>query len=156
MERNFKEHFRTLQNIYLGLFVGMFLFAFVIIFFLTPESTEGYKTYDLIFPFFSMITLTGSFILFKYLLENAMKEENFKIKFSYYKYAKIAIAGIWETTILIALIIYFFSGNMSFLFISSFFVVLLLANIPTIPRYIDDLELSEEEIQKLNDEHLKF
>lgn len=156
MERNFKEHFRALQIIYLGLFMGMFLFAFVVYFVLKPERTEGLEFFNLVVPIFSMLALAGSFIAFKYLLEKALKEKDFETKFNQYRLAIITRGAIWEGTVLFATVIYLLSGNINLLIIAIVFIVLFLFNTPTISKFIADLEMSGEEAQKLHDENFKF
>lgn len=152
-----KAYFRALTIVYFALIAGQVLFVFLSLFLIqTGQLGDGGNELRNIFlfivPLFAFGGILGSNIMFKKGLSEAKSKKGLLDKLNFYRSALIVRYALLEGPSFFSIVVYLLTGDLLFLGIAAFIIVIFLIIKPSPEKAINDLELSHEEKQVLYDD----
>lgn len=155
MQQNFKQYFNILRILHLALNAAVIAFAVVIHFVMLPSSglkpagssdllvyiAAGYMTF----------AISLGYWLFGSQLKTAKAATSLSDKLNTYRSANIIRWALLEGAALMALVFYFVSGKILLVAIAGVALLLLGLLHPTQMRLKEDLDLSQTELDRLDD-----
>lgn len=148
--------YKTLNILFTAFLAGQIVFALIFLFVvLPPEKIEGNSTFSSILLLLSIcLSVAGLFggnVLYKKSVQKASQENEAEKKMEAYKGALIMKYALLEGPCLFALIAYFLTGNIQFMYMAGLLIIVFVMNKPSRDKIATELQLSEQEVQT----HLK-
>ena len=149
VEQTSQKYFKELRILHLALLVGQVLISGILYSMTIGEKrTTGLDfsdIYSFIVPGAIVFGFVASSIVFKRLVEKAKEEKDLKDKLGAYRGASIAKWGLLEGSTMIALILFFISGNLTFLMMGGAMIAYFASTGSSIDKTIEDLALNRDE-----------
>ncbi len=146
-----KEFFNGLSIVFYALIIGLVFFALVS--FYLQQNNFG-KTEMNIFKYIVPIFIYGAFrggsILFKKQVNNAIPKTDLLEKLILYRSALIVKYALLEGAAFFAIVAYLLTGEVLHLALAGISILAFLFSIPSIAKTENDLELNQDERQKIN------
>lgn len=142
---------RTSTIIHLALLSGQAMFAFVM-FSLSEQTAIKFDNNDpftFIVPMFALGSIFISILLFKTLINKAVKAGSLTMKLTGYQTAAIVRMALLESAGLFSIVTYYIAGNFLFLLIAIFLMIYGIVLMPTVENIADNLQLSYDEKMEL-------
>ena len=150
----FRDYIKSLQIVYVALIIGPVLFALMsFLLQLKGFGTVSYETHVLmiiIIPIFLFAGVVGSYIIPKKKLKDCIDKPTLKEKLNAYRSVLIIKYAFIEGSSFLAIVAYLVSGDLIFLFLTVFLLLIFLAYMPLKMNIHMDLELNYDEIQLIN------
>lgn len=151
-----KDYFKAMQIVHLAMIAGLVLFMLVSAFFVNGlifDQTDGdiMNIFMVVVPLLIFGGLFGSTVLVKNKLNLAKQKPNLLEKMSHYRSALIINFAMLEGPSFFAIVAYMLTGNLLFLGMAGLLLLVFFTIRPTTEKAIRDLELSQDEIKRLND-----
>ena len=151
-----QQFFRTLIIIHsvmaLGLVAVIGIFYFVLPEVETPEAlAELSNVLYLVIPIFAIAGIALSYFVKHIRLRSARQRENLTRKLPEYQTTMIIQSGILETLGMLTAMSYFLLSEPLFLALTAAIAIIMLRNMPTKNKAIQDLSLNQEEVDTIND-----
>lgn len=151
-----KDYFKTMQILHLAMIAGLVFFMLVSAFFvrgllLEPIDSGIMSILMVVVPLLIFGGLFGSTLLIKNKLNVAKQKPNLTEKMSDYRAALIINFAMLEGPSFFAIVAYMLTGNLLFLGMAGLLLLVFFTIRPTTEKAIRDLELSPDEIKRIND-----
>ena len=151
-----REYFQSLKIIYIALLTGMLIIGGVFVF-LNMEGQSGDDIHSLnnilqyIVPIIILGGILGGLMISRNRLKSIKEKQNVKEKLGDYRAVFILRLALLEGPAMMALIVYFLTGNYLYLVYTGLVIVVYLAYIPSKSKIANELELSQSERSLIND-----
>jgi hypothetical protein len=152
-----KTYFKTINILFLALVAGQVAFAIVLLFLnqtkrsvdmITPEI---HQTLIWVVPAIAVAGIALGWIVFNARLKSLQMKDNLSEKLRSYQSIMIVRYALMEGPSLLALTIFYITGNYIFVGIAAFIVVMFLFNRPSKTAIIRHLQLHDDEKLLLED-----
>ncbi|HEY9113414.1 MAG TPA: hypothetical protein VIN10_01860 [Bacteroidales bacterium] len=152
-----KAYFKALTIMYFALIAGLVFFGIVALFLvqsgqISDTGDELRNIFLFVAPLFLVGGVFGSTIMFKKGLVEAKNKTELLEKLNFYRSALIVRYALLEGPAFFTTVVYLITGDLLFLGMTALIIVIFLIINPSPEKAINDLELSYEEKQVLNDE----
>lgn len=151
---DFNQFIRTLRIIAFGLIFGVVVIMGVF-YFLTQQ--EGYEPtmadFGEIFLIITALIVAGSYIAADFVTKKILtleKDGDTGTKITQFRTATIIRFGMYEMAIIVAMVLFYFSGNIGQLVIALLVLGFMLMNIPDKKKVMEKLNIKEDELDKLS------
>jgi len=147
------QQLRPIRFVFLGM-IGSQLFFMLIVLYLVNKGVtfldSGMEApFNIIVPVFALIGIIVGNILYKMRIKIAQKQDTLGQKLQFFKIALILRYAFLEGPSLLAIVCYILVGNYLYLVMSGFLLLMFAAYFPAKFRVVVDLQLSQEEKNKL-------
>lgn len=152
-----KEQINQNNILYLALFGGQMMLALVMVFINNTTATaesEAVSTIDSSYTMIAALITVGAIAL-SFFLYNKRKAEGARLagdlegKLAHYRASFVMRASLIEGANLVAILFYFSEGNVFYLILFTIGIAAFLMVRPTVPKIIEDYQLSSTEQQEL-------
>lgn len=145
-----KEHFKTIQIIFMALLSGQIMFAAVVFFILNPTETfyalNFGDTFTLLILVLSVASIIGSSVVFKLLIKNINPTESAVNKAVSYRMAKIISWAISESVVMLSVVLFLVTGNTLFQLIFFILLIFFISKVPSKVKFIEEAKISRQEL----------
>lgn len=145
-----KEHFKTIQIIFMALLSGQIMFAAVVFFVLKPTETfyalNFGDTFTLLILVLSVASIIGSSVVFKLLIKNINPTESAVNKAVSYRMAKIVSWAISESVVMLSVVFFLVTGNTLFQLIFFILLIFFISKVPSKVKFIEEAKISGQEL----------
>lgn len=154
IQQTTKEYFKLISIIHLALALGFTLFGLVVSFlvadFQHPDKVSDFaKLLVYLVPGIVIVGIVASKMIFNTRLNTLKDEIDFRLKLEKYRETLIIRYALLEGPGIFALASVFITNNIEYLIYAGTMLILLLLKRPTIKSAINDLELDQNEISKI-------
>ena len=153
-----KNYFKTVNILFLALVAGLVVFAGILLFlnqtqrekieFITPEV---HQTLRWVAPAFAVAGIALGWVIFNTRLKALRLKDNMAEKLSGYQSAMIIRFAFMEGPSLLALGLFYITGDYIFLYVAAFVILAFLFNRPSKSAIIRHLQLHDDERLLLED-----
>lgn len=153
-----KIYFTTINILFLALMAGQVVFAGVLFFLSQTQkrveliTPEIHQTLLWIVPAVAVAGITLGWVVFNSKLKSLWHKDNLAEKLKGYQTAMVVRLAIMEGPSLLALILFYITGDYTFLGVSAFIILAFLFNKPSRPAIIRHLQLHDDERMLLEDQ----
>lgn len=155
LQHNFKQYFTMLRILHLALNVAVIAFGVVAHFVLLPiqgaEAVTNTSLYVNLSAGYMIFAISIGYWLFGSQMKTAKAASNLSDKLNTYRSANIIRWALLEGAALVALVFYLLSGNVILLAIAGISLLILGLLHPNVMRLKVDLDLSQTELDRLDD-----
>lgn len=155
LQQNFKQYFNILRILHLALSAAVIVFGVVAHFVLLPiqgaEAGTNSALYVNLSAGYMVFAISIGYWLFGNQMKTAKAANNLSDKLNAYRSANIIRWALLEGAALMALVFYFVSGNILLIAIAGVALLLLGLLHPNVMRLKVDLDLSQTELDRLDD-----
>lgn len=145
--------YKTLTTIFYGFLSAMVMFGFIFYFLVASGNTNADSSLTSTMLLVAIILAVGGVfggnVLYKKRVEEALTKTSATEKLEVYKGAVILRLAMIEGPYLFALISYFFTGNVQFVYLGALLLIVYLLQKPSRDKIAVDLQLNEDEKQLL-------
>jgi hypothetical protein len=149
-----QDFFKTLRTIYLALLTGQVLFLLVSVYLVMMTGFDAglqdlKDVFLILVPVFVAGGYLGGRMLFKNSMNTAKSRASLAEKLADYRSASIVRYALLEGPLMLSIIAYMITTEISFLVISIFIIAIFLTLMPGIAKVSADLELNSDEERQL-------
>lgn len=144
--------YKTLNILFLAFLAGQIVFALIFLFVVKPpevvDNTSSFSSILLLLSIcLSVAGIFGGNVLYKKTVEKALIQPTAEQKLETYRGGLIMKYAMLEGPCLLAIIAYFLTGNMQFMYMAGLLIIIFIINKPSKDKIATELQLSGQEVQ---------
>jgi hypothetical protein len=157
MEQSTANWYTSLKILFIALLVGQVLMCGVVYFIAPPTGNPNFAASDLVkyAPILMLLLDAAGFFLGKNRTEAAAQIADVPRKFAAYRAAQLIKFGLTEGATMVAVILYFASGDLKMLALALVNIGVFATFFPAKNKIVNDLQLSSQEQALLDDPNFR-